>query len=124
MIVYHFKESGFMNKTPDYCCYLKFDVEKQENICTCHDWLFFDCQDDCVRMGDVKSDVAERLMAKSDPKVIKRLEKILSGMKIDLPGLLGKEKEKTEEAIRRVEYEMLRYKREVPWLPKYRNREE
>jgi hypothetical protein len=109
-----------MKKAPDYCHYLVFDDKKQENVCTCHNWLWFHCNDDCVRMGDIKREILKEKLFESDLKVVKRLEEILASMKNDLPGLLDKEKERTEQAIKRVEYDILRYKHEVPWLPKYR----
>jgi hypothetical protein len=110
-----------MKKMPDYCRYLVYDVEKQENVCTCRYWLWFHCNDDCVRMGDMKSETVEKLIAEADPKRVEHLKKILVGMKNKLHESSENEKEKLREAIERVEYDILRYKHKVPWLPKYRN---
>jgi hypothetical protein len=71
-------------------------------------------------MGDRKSESIEKAIEENNIERVVTLGRILEHMKDDLQIVSGKEKERYEREIKELEYDILRYKHEVPWLPKYK----
>jgi hypothetical protein len=105
-----------VNKSFDYCRYLVYSPEKEENICTCRSWLWFNCNYDCIRTGDRKDEAIERRINEFDKREVVRLNQLLAHMKKALVKLAGEEADELGEAIEHVEYDILRRRHEVPWI--------
>jgi hypothetical protein len=108
-----------VNKSFDYCQYLVYSPEREENICTCRNWLWVACNYDCIRTGDRKDAAIEKRINEFDRREVARLGQLLAHLKRAIVNLSGEEAGELGEAIAHVEYDILRRKHEVPWLSEH-----